>query len=426
MVRPNVATVSATLCFFASAVGFFIAGLLAFGISWWVSGTWNPAQPAFIAGTHAFLLGGLMSIYLGAAHQLYPVISESRWKGSGWTARIHAALHPLGVVTMVAGFWKGNYLWVALGGVAVAAGISLLAVAVLWSLERRGSWEPESIGFYLGTGWLLAAVALGIWMALVRAGMIPLTTRFEAIRGFHLRAAFGGFFFNLLFGLSHRLVPMFLVSRQSGRRFAWTALIFLNGGVLFGTMGLISEQSALTLAADGLMALSFAFHFGAAWVQAVSRLRPLGGAFCAYLWGTTSLLPCVFIWIIPRFSWAPSWLGSVESWQPLAVLLPVALLPIVCAVSARIIPFLVWQVNCAPWIGRRKLPSVGALWSEQLLWVEFVALLVLGLVSWAAILWLMPWAMASGAALFAGLVGTRVYNCGVLWSRVKKFNLQQI
>ena len=411
MPRTHPAAVTATFLFFAAAVGFFLVGLLALGLGGPSAGSWDPARPAFLAGVHALLVGAMGSIYLGAAHQLYPVVSEHRPRHAGALALTHAALHPLGVGLLLVGLAGGPLAAAVWGGALIGLGLLLFAAVALGALERRRSWAPESIGFFLGTGWLLVAVGIGLWMALGRAGLVAPGLGLGEWRGLHLRAALGGFFLNLLFGLSHRLVPMFLVTRRSGRGWAWSALVALNSGLWLAALGLIAGRPTWSLGGDALVAGAVLLHGGATAVQLASRLRPLGGAFTSYLGGTLGLVVCALAWVAP---------GS--GWKPLAIAFWAGLVPIVFAVSARIIPFLAWQVRCAPWLGRRPLPTVGALWSERLLWAECAVLLLLGGTTAAALLAPRPSLPWVAAGLCGALLATRLFNCGLLWVRLRTFH----
>lgn len=420
--RPKTSLVFASLLFFALALAFFVIGLIAFGWSWAVSGAWNPAHPLFLAGVHAFLVGGLSSIYFGALYQLVPVVSERHSAGAGGVALFHLGIHTLATATLVGGFGAANYRLVAWGGGLFAVGLVVLVAISLWQLERRRSWEPESIGVFLGLGWSLLVVTVGLWMALFRAGLLPSSLSLEALRGVHLRVALAGWLLNLLLGLSHRLIPMFLVARRSGRRFARMALFSLNGGLLISALGIVGDLSTWVEFGDGLMGLALLFHLGATLVQFRSRLRPLGGAFVSYLWGTFGLLSCAVVWLAERY-WAQDQShSSPGEWAIVAAVLPVALLPIVFAVSARIIPFLVWQAHCAPWIGKRKLPSVASLWSERLLWIECGILVGLGVTAGLALIWPRGIPLSIAGLLFFALLGVRLSNCRLLRRRIIEFN----
>ncbi|KAF0093235.1 MAG: hypothetical protein E1N59_3010 [Puniceicoccaceae bacterium 5H] len=417
--RPNLLSVGGTFAFFVLATLFTAVGLVAFGQSWQATGSFAPAHPAFLAGVHALLLGGLLSVYLGAAHQLCPVISERRIQGGGVIAMVHAALHLAGTALMVAGFWLARDHLLVIGGSLVTAGLLLFALLALSALERRRSWEPESVGLYAGLWWLLAAVALGLWMASFRAGWASLPVGLEQVRGLHLRVAFGGFFLQVLLGLSHRLVPMFLVSRRTGKTAAGLALLCLNLGLLLDTVGLLGELPRLVTAGDTLLGLAILPHLVATACQLLSRLRPLGGSFWSYSLGTLGLTACAVLWLLQV--WTPETLTLHAEWLALAAALPLALIPIAFAVSARVIPFLVWQVACAPLIGRQKLPTVQQLWSERLLWVEFGwVVAVVG--TWGFALFApQPAGLVAAMVATAGLFATRALNCCQLWRRLRSF-----
>lgn len=364
----------------ATGAFFVVAGLSVVGgmLLLFVGGEeeWSIGDPAFLAAVHAFLLGGIGSVYFGAAHQLYPVVSEQQVSVSGRWAWGHVLLHLVGLIAMVVGFGMQDYWFVAIGGAAVMIGTLILSARALVALERRRAWNPESIGFFLALCWILVAMGLGLWMGAYRLGHTSMA--FEAVRGFHLRMAFGGFFLNLLFGLSHRLVPMFLISRQHGTSWAMTSLTILNSGLLLGGVGLMGPQPTATVVGDTLLAVSVLGLALATVVQVRSRLRPLGGSFVSYVLGVVGLVFCA-LWAGTNV--LTGYLGIDLPWEygpvwmPLAMAVPLALFPIIFGISARIIPFLAWQSVCAPFLGKRKLPVVQALWSERLLWIESLFLL---------------------------------------------------
>ncbi|MDP0501528.1 MAG: hypothetical protein Q7P63_15650 [Verrucomicrobiota bacterium JB022] len=415
--RPNWPSVGATFAFFAAAVAFTGVGLVAFGESWRAVGGFEPAHSAFLAGVHALLLGGLLSVYLGAAHQLYPVISERRAAAGGLLAWTHAVLHLSGTAMMVVAFWGTQHRLLVLGGSLVALGLLVFGGVALWALERRRAWTPESLGLYAGLWWLLLALGLGLWMASFRAGWVGLPVALAELRGLHLRAAFAGFFLQVLLGLSHRLVPMFIVSRQTGRRAALFALLLLNAGLACDALGLLAELPGWVQLGDALLACSILPHGIATALQIRSRLRPLGGSFWSYALGTFGLGLVALAWLLRGLGMGLPF----SDWVLLAALLPLALVPIAFAVSARVVPFLAWQVACAPLLGRQKLPTVQQLWSERLLWGEF-GCVVLAALAWTTFL-IEPSPASCLVALTAtvALFAIRLINCGQLWHRIRPF-----
>lgn len=423
-VRPTAQSVGASFTFFGCAVVGFIVGFVGLFSSWVASERFDPYAPSFLASVHSLLVGGLLSLYLGVAYQLIPVVSERRCPWLAYLAPYHSVLQVVGVTLLVVGLWTGQNWALGVGGSLVLLGILILAVPGMSVLDRRRSWAPESLGLYWGFAWLLAAIGLGLWMALARLGWVTLGMPIADLRGLHLRIGLVGFFLQVILGLSHRLVPMFVVSRHKGTAAAVTALLVLNLGLLLVVVGYLGGAPTLILIGDTCLAACLLPHAVATAWQLISRMRPLGGAFWSYGLGNLGLLVCSGLWLWSHY--VPAQDQPLADWMLLAAWIPLGFIPIALAVSARIIPFLAWQLVFAPQIGRRKLPTVQALWSEHVLWAEF-ALLLASSALWAWMLFLeISWALPVALGLIAATLAIRLGNCGYLALRIRSLTSDKL
>ena len=200
-------------------------------------------SPHVAAVTHCFTLGWLTMTIFGALYQLLPVAlgvsiaSERAGHLSFWTYAPGVALFVYGIASSSAVL---RYAGVALIAIGVLCIVTNVAVSLTHVKDRSVIWYAIAIGlsfltFTLVLGSLLADNVqrgyLGAWRVRVLAT--------------HLHIALLGWVLTMIIGISHRLLPMFLLAHTADTRWTRRALALLPVGVIVLACGIVTDRNAL-------------------------------------------------------------------------------------------------------------------------------------------------------------------------------------
>lgn len=229
---------------------------------------------------------------------------------------------------------------------------------LLATASRHNRWEPEQLTllaalFWLGIGGILAsAVLLHNW--------IPFLTR-EPIELLEAHAPLGvvGFLWLSLLGFSLKLFNMFLVSEKTAGPLSWIGCALANIALLLLVpVFFYTGGEDLGLVNGLLLAGTVAYLADIVRLWLAAR-RPidwaLTGAFFGLLTGVA-----LFVWAVLGLSFAgvgegSGFRGNARGLFVIGVFGTFSITML--ALSMRVIPFLVWQIRCAPLAGRRPVPQ---------------------------------------------------------------------
>ena len=388
---------------FIAALVFLLAG--AFGVYRVAPALATGAYPApvVVGITHLFTLGWLTTSIMGALYQFLPVaLGESI--ASERAAHVTFALYVSGVVLLVTGMYRAHNILLMVGATTLGVAILIFLVNLGITLRRA---ERRDL-----TWWAICAalVFLGVTFVLGTALGVNLRTGFmggvrQLALGTHLHVALFGWVLLVIVGVSHRLLPMFLLSHGGRTHFASYAVALLATGagmlVVFHHLPIIGrEVPALCLAAGLVAYLMQAREFYR------RRHRPAldpGLRLAAMALGLLAVA-------IPLGALAVSGVASLHVRVAYVMVALMACTLFVAAHYYKIVPFLVWNRHFGPLAGTRTLPRVGDLYSPRIATVA-VASLTLGAVVLAA---------SVGAGSLAGVrVGAAVFALGVLVEAVQ-------
>ena len=386
---------------FAAATLYLLAGAL--GLLWVAP---ELAAGAFlsphVAGiTHLFTLGWLTMTVFGALCQLLPV-------ALGTPVRSTRLAH--------AGFWAfapGVGLFAA--GVATNqvvlhhAGILLVTIGILSVLGNVGGALPRART--RDVTWAAIALALGFLASTLVLGIIllhNLHTGFIAgarvrVLATHLHVAIVGWLLMMIVGVSHRLLPMFLLSHGADTSWTGRALALLAAGVVALGTGLTLQQPAGTWAGALLLLGGLGCFLRQAYGFYRARVRKkldVGMRFVATALGflTTSALLGMAVLATggsgPRLAAAyviTGLLGGIVLY--------------VIGFFYKIVPLLAWTARFRGRMGKEPVPTVAQLYSARLGYVQ-LGLMAGGVAILAA-------GTAAGSA-HAARCGTVLFLGGVL------------
>ncbi len=343
---------------FIAATGFLIVGALGL---WQVapllaSGAYPLAS--VVAVTHLFTLGWITTSIMGALYQFLPV-ALNQAIASERLAHATFGLHVSGVALMVTGIAAGHAVVLTIGLVLLGAGITTFLGNLGVTLHRAARRELTWWALCAAAVFLAVALVLGVALAIHRfTGMLG-SAHDLALR-VHLHAGLFGWVMLVIVGVSHRLLPMFLLSHGGGERLAWWALRLLVAGAavltLFHHLPVLGRELPLLLLVAGLIA----------WVlQARTyyrhRHRPqldAGLRLSAIAIGLLALTPLALGRLLLPGAAAPA-----RTLYAGLLVLGGALF--VAAQYYKIVPFLIWNRHFGPLAGTRPLPRVADLYAAR-------------------------------------------------------------
>ena len=225
---------------FAAAMLYFIAG--AIGLVWIAPELAIGAYPSpRVAGiTHLFTLGWLSTTIFGALYQLLPVALGSPIR----SIRVgHAAFWTFapGAGIFAAGVASSSIMLHHTGITLLTIGIILAAGNIGSSMARARSRDVTWAAIALALTFLASTLVLGIVL------LHNMHTGFLAearirVLAIHLHVALVGWALIMMVGVSHRLLPMFLLSHGADTRWTKRALALLASGVIVLATGLSTRM----------------------------------------------------------------------------------------------------------------------------------------------------------------------------------------
>jgi hypothetical protein len=177
---------------------------------------------------HAYLLGFILMVIIGALYQLVPVVLEAPFytqKGSALLFYVYA----IGVVLLSGGMFLEIPILMHAGGGAVYAALSLFAVLLLLSFAGVTRWGLVPLFLLLASVALLAGISFGMVLLVgMTGGAIEVDIVALLIK--HAVLSLGGFVMLIVMGVSLVLLPMFSLSHGVSTLYSKIALVCMVGG----------------------------------------------------------------------------------------------------------------------------------------------------------------------------------------------------
>ena len=317
--------------FFAAAVAFHLAG-------WLLLVAWPERVSHFSGGTgpvlaalHAFTVGILTMVVIGASLQVLPVATAQSARGARAAALVWWSLVP-GAVLLVTGFAMQKSRLAAVGGLAVAFGLAVHAGLLTVSLARVRRQRALTAHAWVALASLSVVIVSGPLLAFRLVYALPwLPVRLASM---HLVAAGFGFVGMLAVGFSSLLLSMFMVARgptEARQRGVFGVLVASLSTSLVAAVADLSSPWTITAALPGLAASIVHAH---AMLGILRRRRARDS-------GASVTLTGVAWMAFPVSIAAGVWALVGGSPQPFVALLVVSwLLSLVLGMLLRILPFL--------------------------------------------------------------------------------------
>ena len=364
---------------FAAATFYLLAG--AIGLFWIAPELSIGAYPSpRVAGiTHLFTLGWLTTTIFGALYQLLPVAlgapirSIKLGHAEFWTFAPGAGIFAVGVATSNTVL---HHVGIGLVGTGVILGVGNVAASLPRAKNRDVTWGAIA----LAITFLASTLTLGVVLLhnihtgfLGSARIIVLAT--------HLHVALVGWALMMMVGVSHRLMPMFLLSHGGDTRWTKRALSLLALGVVVLATGLTTRLPAISWLAVSLLeggVACFLWQARCFYVARVRKKTDVGMRFAG------SALVCLGVSALL----GPAVLASGATHPRLATIyVTVGLLGgivmYVVGFFYKIVPLLAWTVRFKDRMGKGTAPTIAQMFSAPVAHVQ-LALMALAVALLAA------------------------------------------
>jgi hypothetical protein len=331
--------------------------------------------------THLFTLGWLTTTIFGALTQLLPVALGAPLRyprvaeASFWTFAPGAGVLATGIATSTLGLLVPGVLLVAAGTLLA---VGHLAAALAGARNRDVTWAAIA----LALGFLASTLVLGMMLVHnLHTGFIA-GARLRVL-AIHLHVALAGWVLLMIVGVSHRLLPMFLLAHGSDTRWTGRAVMALAAGVILLTAGMAGGASGLEWAGTLLLVggvgcfLRQAYAFHRARVRRKLDPGMLFAAAALTFLGASALLGVAVLAdgaSHPRLATAYVTTGLLGG-----------IVLYVIGFFYKIVPLLAWTARFRGRMGREAVPTVAQMYSAPLARVQLtlmatgVLLLVAGI-----------------------------------------------
>lgn len=361
-------TPSLPMAFFLPAVAFLLAAVFAAPLLAAKMADWT-YQQEILALVHTVTLGFLLAVFLGASVQLLPVVAGVTVARTG-LVRAAALCYFAGTAGMVLHFAVLRWNGLVLSAAAVTIGIVLFFAAVFPVLARapRG---PVRLAFALAYAGLALTMTAGLLIGLDRRRAFLPGAPMDHLAA-HLHLGLLATFTVAIWGVSSKLLPMFLLAPAPDPRRQKTALLLLWWGAVVLAIALWLGWPAAPFAALPAAAYFLQLSLMRSILKARRRGR-IDAGFRYALSAYADLFAAGVVGILIALGVGRGTLLSLRlPWVYGFLVLVGWILQTVVGILSKILPFLVWQAVYARRAGLGPLPKLADLSSERLQMAGFV------------------------------------------------------
>ena len=316
-----------------------------------------------VAGvTHLFTLGWLTTTIFGALNQLLPValgapVRSARLGQAGFWS------YAPGALLFACGVYRGDTALHHAGLALLTVGIVLLVTNIALSLPRARQRDATWWAVTLALASLIGTLVLGVVL------LHNLHTGFlheQRVRtlAVHLHVALVGWALVTMVGMSHRLLPMFLLAHGANGRWTRRALALLPAGLVVLAAGLLLHWPVAAWAGLALLEAGVVCFLVQCRAFFAKRMRPaldaglrFAAVALAFLAASAALGPAVLALggtRHPRLATAYVLLGLLGG-----------VVLYVVGHFYKIVPFLAWIARFRGRVGRERVPTVAELYSGR-------------------------------------------------------------
>ena len=363
---------------FAAATLYLVAG--AIGLVWiapdLAAGVY--LSPRVAGVTHLVTLGWITMTIFGALYQLLPVALDApvRWARLG---HVSFAVFAPGVGIFASGVASGSLVVRQVGIALVAIGVLLTVGNVTATLRRARRHDATWAAIALAITFLTSTLGIGVIL------LHNLHTGFLAaarvhVLAVHLHVAIIGWALMMIVGVSHRLLPMFLLAHGADVRWTGRSLSLLAAGVPVLAVGIIMQLTPVSWAGVALLELGFACFIRQAYAfyrARAKRTLDIGMLFAATAIGFQVVSALLGVAVL-----AAGGQGRIATAYVTIGLLGGIVLFII-GFFYKIVPLLAWTAHYRGRMGKERVPTVAETLSMPVARAQLVlmasAIVLLGL-----------------------------------------------
>lgn len=191
-------------------------------------------QPKILAITHLAIFGWATMVIFGASNQLAPVICEKKLFSENLPIAIICMLSA-GTALLVISFWNFTFNTLTYAGGILLLSATILHAYNIYKTARAGKEEIVRDFMLMAHIWLVITCVIGLMLLVnLRYPFLP-ASHLHYLK-IHASIGMAGWFIQLIIGISSRLVPMFLLSRNEEKKFLTVSYYTLNTGLTFFLM----------------------------------------------------------------------------------------------------------------------------------------------------------------------------------------------
>jgi len=366
LVTPATGSIRLAAEHFAAATFYLVAGAL--GLVWIAPelAAGNYLSPHVAGVTHLFTLGWLTTTIFGALYQLLPVAlgAPIRWPRIGhasfWTFAPGAGLFACGVAdsSMVL-----NHIGIGLVTVGVVLGVTNIAATLPRARSRDVTWAAIA----LAVTFLSSTLVLGlVLLHNLHSGFIAAAR--VRVLATHLHVAIVGWALIMIVGVSHRLLPMFLLAHGADTRWSRRALAFLAAGVPVLALGINLSWSSITWLALVLLELGVACFIRQAYAFYRVRVRKRIDVGMRFVAAAVTFLATAGL--LGPFLLARGTSATRLATTYVLVGLLGGIVMYVVGFFYKIVPLLAWTVRYGGRMNKPGVPTVAEMYSQRLAVVQ--------------------------------------------------------
>ena len=195
--------------------------------------------------THLVTIGWLTANILGLFYVVAPMALQTNMPGGKWDVAAFC-LFAIGLSGMVSHFWIRRDSGMAWSAGCVYAAILFLSFKFFTRINRSRTQGFVKLHLYFGFSNILIAASWGLLMAINKVhGFLRSEVTSNLFAHAHLAGV--GWICMIVFGMSYRLLPMFLPGTPTKGRIPWITAFLIEIGVLGVFVSLLIESGLLYL-----------------------------------------------------------------------------------------------------------------------------------------------------------------------------------
>jgi hypothetical protein len=356
------------------------------------------ASPHVAGITHLFTLGWISITIFGALCQLLPVAlgSPLRWLRAAhvtlWTFASGAGLFAAGVATASTAL---HHAGIALLSIGILTAVVNIGGSLLRSERRDPTWG----GIALAIAFLFSTLVLGVVLLHnIHTGFLA-AARFR-ILGAHLHVAMIGWALTMIVAVSHRLLPMFMLSNRADTEWTKRSLILLSSGTVILALALIADGG--NAAWLGVMLIELGVACFCWQVRCFERARVKKKNDVALVFVAGALVSMLSSAVLGPFVLieGPSSGRLAVAYVTLGLLGGIVMY--VVGLYYKIVPLLAWTTRYGSRMGKEKLPAVTDMYSHRVAVIQLIAMFTALTLIVTGIATASPHVARCGSALFLG------------------------